>query len=165
MRMHPTLALIAVLAACESGPDAGQVAEDAIETANRAVTETLTEVGLGEPVDYTLTIEKARAWRAAMQRVEGLKSGEEKAVDLQGDNVLAELEAELERDPRMVEAIRAEGLTVREFSILTVLLPQALVIHETRKAGVDLSFPMVTDDHVAFVAAHEAELRRILDDD
>ena len=163
----PPLLVLGLVAACgDGGPrTVGEVVDDAMQTANEAVGEALTDAGLGEQVDFELTLERAAAWREAADRIGELDREDRDEIDLRGDNAIVELQAALEEDPRVVDAIEDAGLTTREFAILSVLLPQALVVHETRKQGVNLSLPMVTDEHLDFVADNEAELRRILRDD
>lgn len=163
---HPLLVLVLVAACGDGGPrTVGEVVDDAMRTANEAVGEALTDAGLGEQVDFELTLERAVAWREAADRIGEIDREDRREIDLRGDNAILELQAALEEDPRAVAAIEGAGLTTREFAILSVLLPQALVVHETRRRGIDLSLPMVTAEHFDFVARNEAELRRILRDD
>lgn len=166
-RFLPAHLLLVLAAACgDGGPrTVGEVVDDAMQRANEAVGEALTDAGLGEPVDYELTLERAVAWREAADRIGELDREDRREIDLRGDNALEELQAALEEDPRVVDAIEEAGLTTRDFAILSILLPQALIVHETRRQGVALSLPMVTDEHLDFVSRNEAELRRILRED
>lgn len=173
-RTHgPIFVLTLGLAAC--GGDGGGAADDAragsfvdeaVRTANEAVAEALAEAGLGEPVDYELSMERVRDWRRAVRRLEELDLGRDDSIELNAEDssIVDELQAALEEDPRIVEVIEDAGLGTREFAIISVLLPQALTVHEMRAAGLNTSLPMVTDRHLAFVAEHEAELKAVLDD-
>lgn len=165
--MRRLLPVAALLLACgDAETNVQNLVDDAVQTANEAVNEALTDAGMGEPVNYELRMERVRDWHEAIRRLDELDLERDESIELNaGDaNIVDRMAEAIREEPRMVEVIEDVGMGVREFSIISVLLPQALTVHEMRGAGLNTTLPMVTDAHLAFVAEHEAELKALLED-
>jgi calcineurin-like phosphoesterase family protein len=70
--------------------------------------------------------------------------------------------------PAMANAIRSAGLTPREYSKISLVMFQAMMVHGFQKAAANKELPKefagsVLAENIKFVADNEAEITRLLE--
>jgi len=88
-----------------------------------------------------------------------------------GDNnaqTLDDMARRIESVPEMGKAIRSAGLTPREYSLISLVTMQSMMVHGFQKAAGGKELPKevagtVLEDNIKFVAANEAEIMRLLE--
>jgi hypothetical protein len=109
---------------------------------------------------------------AEAARLEALEAEIEAAEDslpspLDGASSLSDLEANIRKEPLLAAALRTAGLAPREYGTFMLALLQASMVHGLQKSGVAKDIPkdlqaQVNLANVKFVAAHEAEVTRLM---
>jgi hypothetical protein len=75
---------------------------------------------------------------------------------------LADLVAQIDRQPRLAAAIKDAGLTSREYATLTLCYYPAMFAYSAKKSGAIKELPKdILPENVALIEANEAELTRI----
>ena len=79
-----------------------------------------------------------------------------------------EMAKQIESEPVMANAIRSAGLTPREYSVLSLVTFQAMMVHGMQKQYGSKELPKevagtVLADNIKFVADNEAEINRLLE--
>jgi hypothetical protein len=101
-----------------------------------------------------------------------LEEQEEKAEKESGDDSDAQtldgMAKRIERVPAMANAIRSAGLTPREYSKISLVMFQAMMVHGFQKAAANKELPKefagsVLAENIKFVADNEAEITRLLE--
>lgn len=117
--------------------------------------------------DIKLLEEKGSLTDAEQKRLDGLLATRE-ANDAKEDaempepKTLAEMAARIEREPRLASAIKAGGMTSREFATITLSFYQAMFAAMMQKSGALKELPKeVSPENVAFVQQNEAALTAI----
>jgi len=100
---------------------------------------------------------------ARLEQLEARKAQLEEAADnpIGGDvKTLAEMEARIRKYPPMVEALKIEGMSAREYSTFWMAFLQAALAHGFQKAGMMQQLPAdVNPGNVQFVAEHQQEIQ------
>jgi hypothetical protein len=75
---------------------------------------------------------------------------------------LAEMAARIDKEPRLAAAIKAGGMSSREFATITLAFYQAMFAHMVQKAGATKELPKeISAENVAFVRDNESALQQI----
>ena len=137
---------------------------------NRAILQTvLTDPKVQESMKISAEIETlskkdelSAAEAVRLEQLETRREQLEEAVDnpIGGDvKSLAEMEGRIRKYPPMVQALKTEGMSPREYSIFWMAFLQAALAHGFQKAGMMQQLPPdVSPDNVKFVAEHQAEI-------
>ena len=88
-----------------------------------------------------------------------------------GDNnsqTLDDMVRRIESIPELAKAIRGAGLTPREYSLMSMVTLQAVMVNGFLKAAGNKAVPKelaatVNEDNIKFVAANEAEITRLME--
>jgi hypothetical protein len=88
---------------------------------------------------------------------------------LEGVKTLADMEANIRKEPLVASALKSVGLAPREYGTFMLALASAGLIHGMQKAGALKELPAdlkerVNLENVKFVAAHEAEIASLMAD-
>jgi hypothetical protein len=86
---------------------------------------------------------------------------------LEGAKTLSDMEANIRKEPLLASALKSAGLAPREYGTFMLALLQAALVHGLQKSGVAKEIPaevrkQVNLENVQFVAAHEAEITRLM---
>jgi len=149
---------------------------------DEAIAQTMTAIHAGADVTEQAlkqeieTLEKKDELTAAEEkRLEDLRTKleeqEEKNDRESGDNnaqTLDDMARRIESVPEMGKAIRSAGLTPREYSLISLVTMQSMMVHGFQKAAGGKELPKevagtVLEDNIKFVAANEAEIMRLLE--
>jgi hypothetical protein len=102
-------------------------------------------------------LELLRAKREALDQADSAKDGDDP-----DPKTLTDMTKRIEREPRLASAIKAAGLTSREYSLITLSFFQAMFAHMMQKSGALKDLPKeVPTENVQFVQQNEAELTQI----
>lgn len=87
----------------------------------------------------------------------------EESTDLSmSDGSLADIEAQIRKNPAMAAAVKAGGFTPREYAKFTLTLFQASMAVGMQKAGLLKEMPKdIPPENVAFVQQHEQQLAKL----
>lgn len=117
---------------------------------------------------YRLTMPKIRQMAAATlafaKEVEGDPA---LAAKIKNDTdtepkTLSDMSRRIDREPRLAAAIKAAGLTSREYSTIALSYFQTMYVYSLKKSGALKDLPSdILPDNVALIQANEAELTRI----
>ncbi len=113
--------------------------------------------------------EPSEAEAARLEELEAeIEAAEESLPSpLDGASSLSDLEANIRKEPLLAAALKTAGLAPREYGTFMLALLQASMIHGLQKSGVAKDIPkelqaQVNLANVKFVAAHEAEVTRLM---
>lgn len=86
---------------------------------------------------------------------------------LEGAKTLSDMAANIQKEPLLAAALKTAGLAPREYGTFMLALLQASLVHGLQKSGVAKEIPpdlkqQVNLENVKFVAAHEAEITRLM---
>ncbi|MFB3922597.1 MAG: hypothetical protein ACE145_12805 [Terriglobia bacterium] len=120
---------------------------------------------------YRLTMEKINQYAAATKSLRKLASSDAKAcsaISRDDENEGGSLNEQAKRIeaayPKVIPVLKAQGLTVREFLLLTAVQLQAGLAAHGRSMGVKELAPDVNPENVAFMEQHKKELDAITAD-
>jgi hypothetical protein len=88
---------------------------------------------------------------------------------LEGVKTLADMEANIRKEPLVANALASAGLAPREYGTFMLALASAALVHGMQKAGALKDVPADLNErmnleNVKFVAAHEAEIKSLMAD-
>jgi hypothetical protein len=113
--------------------------------------------------------EPSEAETARLEELEAEIAAAEEALPspLDGASSLRDLEANIRKEPLLAAALQSAGLAPREYGTFMLALVQASMVHGLQKSGVVKEIPkdlraQVNLANVQFVAAHEAEITRLM---
>src|SRR5579862_5219190 len=116
--------------------------------------------------DYTLSMDKAKryeaameAWQAAGSADPALKAEGEK-MSGEPDATLAEVEAKFDRHPRVFVFFAKQGLSKLDAAALPIVLIDAGTVAQMPQIAPKMA-DRVSDSQVAFFKAHSAELKSL----
>jgi hypothetical protein len=117
---------------------------------------------------FRLTEDRLRAWHrvqlAAAQRPDlRLQDDDDDDEDVMNGAAATRLLERIGEQPQIASTIRGAGMEPREFVIVTFALAHGVVGHAVTLAGQPVP-PGTNPDNVEFVRQHEAEIRRMRDD-
>ena len=186
-RRHPTLTAILVLSAIVGIGAQSRSEEDADRQEleqYRLTTDTLqkVEVALLAAAKAMRNDPLVKTWQDANREAEALRKKddlteadrrrleqlqaiiESQPFEVGGDAAtLSEMAAQLAKIPPLASALKAAGLTPREYAKFTSAMSMAAMVHGFQKVGGgnQPAVPGVPAENVKFVAEHEAELERL----
>ena len=108
--------------------------------------------------------EKLDDLRAKLEEMEEKNSGSSDA----NAETLDEMARRIEREPLMAKAIRDAGLSPREYTLLSLVTFQAMMVHGVQKQLGNKPLPpdvasTVLAENIKFVADNEAEITRLME--
>jgi hypothetical protein len=117
---------------------------------------------------FRLTEDRLRAWHrvqlAAAQRPDlRLEDYDNEDGDVMNGAAATRLLQRIGEQPQIASTIRGAGMEPREFVIVTFALAHGVVGHAVTMAGQPVP-PGTSPDNVDFVRQHEAEMRRMRED-
>lgn len=119
---------------------------------------------------YTLTMPKVEAWaRASLDIYKAAKAkaaaqGEDAASEDEDDEEdssnqsLDEMAARINRQPEARRALRAAGLTAREYMLVSLTLMQAMMADQMMRQYPNMERPKINPANLAFVQKNRARL-------
>jgi hypothetical protein len=120
---------------------------------------------------YRLTMPKVKQMAAATlayaqaqrdPRAQARRQREKNPADDVEPKTLGDMARRIEREPDLADAIRAAGLTTREYSLLTLSYFNAVFALNMKKDGTIKELPPdILPENIAFIQANEAELNAI----
>jgi hypothetical protein len=118
--------------------------------------------------NFRLTEDRLRAWHrvqlaAAQQPDLRLQDDGDGDEDVMNGAAATRLLHSIGEQPQIASTIRGAGMEPREFVIVTFALAHAVVGHAVTLAGQPVP-PGTNPDNVEFVRRHEAEMRRMQED-
>lgn len=110
---------------------------------------------------YTLTDSALAKYTDATQRLAALPANRANACDDEGAQTLAQMAAKLDAAPGAQAAIKAAGMTSREYVVFSMsLLQNGLAAWAMSQPGGKLP-PGVSKANVDFIREHDAELKQL----
>jgi hypothetical protein len=96
------------------------------------------------------------------EQIARIKAEMEATDDLSDAKTLSEMVKKIEATPALARAVRAGGMTPRQFATAQMALAQSLMAYGFQKSGMVKELPKeVSKENVEFLRAHEEEVRAI----